>query len=369
MSAKPLSGIRVLDFTAFPPGGLCTVTLADVGAEVIRIESPAQKGQPSLVVRQVAMSRGKKSLTLDMRNPEANAVFARLVAAADVVVENAKPGTMEARGHGYAQARAVNPNIVWCAITGFGQDGPYTDHAGHDLSYLAHSGLLGALSPDLPWHPASTLALQAGANAAVIGIQAALMQVARGGEGSFVDISLSEATSWLLTAGIAPLSDKAYYLSPTPDRQLYACADGRYVAVASSEPRTWGALCDGLGVPDLKPVLHKWGDAAALTRQLADIFATRPAADWVAALAPAGAAVTIVNHGSQLLDDPHVVARGSVVEVAGTPVPASPIRLSGVAGRTATAAPPLVGQDSDAVLAAAGFSAEEIGGLAAAGLI
>lgn len=369
MSAKPLSGIRVLDFTAFPPGGLCTVTLADLGAEVVRIEAPALKGQPSLVVRQVAMSRGKKSITLDMRNPQANAVFERLVAHSDVVVENAKPGAMDSRGHGYTQARAVNPKIIWCAITGFGQNGPYAEHAGHDLSYLAHSGLLGALSPELPWHPASTLALQAGASAAVIGIQAALMQVARGGEGAFVDISLSEATSWLLTAGINPLSDKAYYLAPTPDRRLYACADGRFVAVASSEPRTWGALCDGLGVPELKPVLHKWENAQALMSQFAEIFATRTAAEWIDRLAPAGAAVTIVNHGPQLLDDPHVVARGSVVDVAGTPVPASPIRLSNVGERTAVATPPLVGQDNDMVLAEAGFSAEEISGLAEAAII
>ncbi len=369
MAAKPLSGIRVLDFTAFPPGGLCTVTLADLGAEVIRVESPAHKGQPSLVVRQVAMSRGKKSVTLDMRNPEANSIFQRLVTQCEVVVENAKPGAMEARGHGYAQARAVNPKVIWCAITGFGQDGPYADHAGHDLSYLAHSGLLGALSPELPWHPASTLALQAGANAAVIGIQAALLQVARGGDGAFVDISLSEATSWLLTAGINPLSDKAYYLSPTPDRRLYLCADGRYVAVASSESRTWGALCDGLGVPELKSALHKWKDPQSVTDQLADIFLTGAAAYWVVELAPMGAAVTIVNHGPQLLDDLHVVARGSIIEVAGTPVPASPIRLSGIDDRTALAPPPFVGQDTDAIFSAAGFSAEEMEGFLAAGVI
>ncbi|HEX7852136.1 MAG TPA: CaiB/BaiF CoA-transferase family protein [Sphingobium sp.] len=369
MSAKPLSGVRVLDFTAFPPGGMTTVMLADLGAEVIRIESPAQKGQPSLVVRQVAMSRGKKSITLDMRNPENVAILKRLAESSDVVVENAKPGAMESRGFGYAQAKAINPKIVWCSITGFGQDGPYAEHAGHDLSYLAHSGLLGAVAPELPWHPAGTLALQAGASAAVIGIQAALLTVAKGGEGAHVDISLSEAAGWFQTAGMNPLSDNPYYLTPTPDRRLYSCADGRFVAVASSEPRTWGALCDGLGLPDLKPVLHKWEDAAALTKTLADIFATKPAAEWVEALAPAGAAVTIVNKGRQLLDDPHVQARGSVAEVAGTPVPASPIRLSGVEERTLLTPPPVVGQDTASVLLAAGFSAEELERLEAAGVI
>jgi CoA-transferase family III len=133
--------------------------------------------------------------------------------------------------------------------------------AGHDLSYIAHSGLLGALTPDLPWQPALPLALQAGALAAVAGIQATLLQVARSGKGAFIDISLSEAATWLLTCGINPLSDRPFILPATPDRRLYVCADGRFIAVASAEPRTWGALCDGLGVPELKGTLHKPADA------------------------------------------------------------------------------------------------------------
>lgn len=368
MTFKPLAGIRVLDFTALPPGGFATVTLADLGAEVIRVDAPAQKGQPSMVVRQMALSRGKQSLALDMRSPAAAEVLKRLAQSIDVVVENARPGSMEARGFGYAQARAANPRIVWCALTGFGQDGPYAEHAGHDLSYLAHSGLLGALSPALPWHPGISLSLQAGAMAAVIGIQGALMQAARTGEGAFLDISLSEAGGWLLTAGINPLSDTPYALSASPDRRLYACGDGRFVAVASAEPRTWGALCDGLGVPELKEQLHKWPDAAATTERLAAIFATRPAAEWVALLAPAGAAVTIVNHAAQVVQDPHVMARGSVVEVGGVPVPANPVRVDG-APAMAVEVPHLVGADSAAVLGAAGFSAEEIAGLEADGVI
>jgi alpha-methylacyl-CoA racemase len=135
-------------------------------------------------------------------------ILLRLAPSFDVVVENAKPGAMEARGFGYRHAREQNPKIVWCAITGFGQTGPYAEHAGHDLSYLAHSGLLGALTPDLPWQPGLPLALQSGALAAVIGIQSALLQCARSGQGAFVDISLSEAATWMLTCGINPLSDR-----------------------------------------------------------------------------------------------------------------------------------------------------------------
>jgi alpha-methylacyl-CoA racemase len=369
---KPLSGVRVLDFTAFPPGGACTVMLADLGAEIIRIESPSQKGKPSLVVGQVALSRGKRSMTLDVRQPKANSILQRVTEAVDVIVENAKPGAMEARGFGYSHARAANPRIVWCAITGFGQSGPYAEYSGHDLSYLAHSGLLGALSSDQPWHPALPLTLQAGALAAVIAIQAALMARSHSGEGSFVDISLSEAATWFLTCGSGPLSDRPLQLPATPDRRLYVCMDDRFAAVACAEPRTWGVLCDALGVPELKPNLHKPELAEATTARLAPIFLTRTAREWVEFLAPLGAAVTIMNHAAQLLDDPHIRARGSVVESARTAVPASPIRViapDGTQTRTDTAAPHSVGEDTEAVLASAGFSALEIETLVTQGLV
>lgn len=372
MTLKPLSGLRVLDFTAFPPGGACTVMLADLGAEIIRVEPPAQKGKPSLVIGQVPLSRGKRSITLDLRNPAANEVLKRLIPAVDVVVENARPGAMEAKGFGYSHARAHNPKIIWCAITGFGQTGPYADHAGHDLSYVAHSGLLGALSPDMPWHPGTMLSVPAGAYAAVVAIQAALLQRGQSGEGSFVDVSLSEATTWLLTCGINALSDQAMIIRATPDRRLYACADGRYVAIASAELRTWGALCEGLGVPELKDRLHNAEAAEATTQTLADIFRTRPAAEWVERLAPAGAAVTIMNKGSEVLADPQVLARGTIVESAGIPVPASPVRIAAPDGSstgTATSAPPMVGDDTQDVLSSAGFSEEELGNLARAGII
>jgi crotonobetainyl-CoA:carnitine CoA-transferase CaiB-like acyl-CoA transferase len=372
MTFKPLAGLRVLDFTALPPGGFCTVVLADLGAEVVRVEPPAQKGKPSLVVGQMALSRGKRSITLDQRNPASIEVLRRLIRSVDVVVENAKPGAMEARGFGYGQARAENPRVVWCSITGFGQTGPNAEFAGHDLSYLAHSGLLGALTTNLPWQPDISLSLQAGALAAVVGIQGALLQRATTGEGVHLDISLSEAATWLLTCGINPLSDRPFAIPATPDRRLYRCADGRWVAVACAERRTWDALCDGLGVPELKATLHQPAETDRAASALTAIFQSRPADEWVARLAPTGAAVTILNHASQLLADPHVQARGSVVECAGVPVPANPVRIVGPDGSlsdTATAAAGAVGDDTQAVLGAAGFSPEELHELAASGTI
>lgn len=369
---KPLDGIVVLDFSTLPPGAACTVLLADLGADVIRVELPAQKGKPSLVFGQVALGRGKRSITLDMRNPASVAVLTRLVANADIVVENAMPGAMEKRGFGYSHARAANEGIIWCAVTGFGQDGPYAHYAGHDISYLAHSGLLAALSDGLPWHPGQGLALPAAALSAALAIQTALFQRTRTGEGAFLDISLSEAAGWFLTCGINALSGKPLVLAASPDRRLYLCADGRYVAVACAEPRTWEAFCTGLDLPDLKGELHKPDTAQASTQAIAERFATRPAAEWVKLLAPAGAAVTIVNRGDQVVEDEHVVARGSVASVAGVAVPANPVRIAAPTGaRTVTsdAAPPLIGDANRQVLASAGFSAAEIAELESANLI
>lgn len=372
MTIKPLSGIRVLDFTALPPGGACTVMLADLGADVIRIESPAQKGRPSMVVGQVPLSRGKRSITLDQRNPAANAVLARLAASADVVIENAMPGVMEKRGFGYAQARAANSRLIWCAMTGFGQDGPNAAYAGHDLSYVAHSGMMGALSAEMPWQPATMLAIPAAAQSAVIGIQAALLQRAATGEGAFLDISLTEAIGWFLTCAINPFSDNPLMLIGSADRRVYACGDGRYVAVASAESRTWGALCDGLGLPELKDRLHKADQAAETIAALEQAFLARTASEWVEMLAPAGAAITMVNRAKEVLDDPHVKARRSIAACAGVPVPVNPVRLSSIDGGAMEMAlnpPHMVGQDNEDVFAAAGFSADEIQALAADGVI
>lgn len=369
---KPLDGVTVLDFTTLPPGAACTVLLADLGAEVIRVEPPTQKGKPSLVFGQVALGRGKRSITLDLRNPAATSVLARLAAKADVIVENAMPGAMEKRGFGYSHARAANEAIIWCAVTGFGQDGPYAHHAGHDLSYLAHSGLLAALSDEPPWHPGQALALPAAALSAAMAIQTALFHRGRSGEGGFLDISLSEAAGWFLTCGINALSESPLVLPTTPDRRLYRCADGRFVAVACAEPRTWGALCDGLGLPDLKSALHRPELSTAATQAIAERFAARPAKAWARLLAPAGAAVTVVNRGQQVVEDEHVVARGSVATVNGVPVPANPVRIAMANGaRTATSsvAPPLVGEDTDDVLASAGFSASEVSEMCGANLI
>jgi alpha-methylacyl-CoA racemase len=231
---------------------------------------------------------------------------------------------------------------------------------------------LRALSPDPVWQPGISLSLQAGAVAAVIGIQSALLERARTSEGAFLDISLAEAAGWHLTCGVNPLSERPFSIPSTPDRRLYLCGDGRYVAVASSEPRTWGALCDALGIPELKGTLHQANGAVPTAQKLEELFHTRPAADWVEHLAPRGATITVVNHGQQVVEDQHVIARQAVIDVGGTPVPANPIRVQSADGRstgTATSIPPQVGADTTDILRAAGFSTDELETFSKLGLI
>jgi len=373
MAIQPLKGLRVLDLSLLPPGGYCTLQLADLGAEVVRVESPSQAGKPSLVIGQVALSRGKRSITLDQRHPGANGLLQRLAQSADVLVENARPGSMEARGFGYPQAAHVAPRLIWCSVTGYGQDGPYAEWAGHDLSYTGQSGLLASLSPDLPWHPAFMLSVPLGAMMAVSGILAALLERERTGKGCQVDISLAESSLWLLSGMTGALKEGYRGIAPTPDRRLYECADGKFVTVAAAEPRTWEALCNGLDAPELKDKLRVRGEeATAVTEGLAAIFRTRSAAEWTRRLGPMGAAVNPVNQGPDILEDPQFVARGAILDIAGEPVPANPIRLVDDAGeRTQTVldAPPLVGEHTDQVLAECGFSASEIEGLRAEKII
>ncbi len=360
---KPLSGIRVLDFTNLPPGASAGVMLADLGAEVVRVEAPRAKGKPSTIFGQVAMSRARKSICIDWRQPAGVELLHKLIGGFDLVLENALPGTMAERGFGYEQAKAANPALIWCSITGFGQTGPYAQHAGHDLSYVAHSGLLDSLAPELPWHPGQSLAVQAGGLIAVIAVQGALALRAQTGEGAFVDTSLTEAAAWLLTCGINPMSDSMYRLTPTPDRRLYACSDGRFVAVASAEPRTWKALCDGLGLPQLEGALHDPARAEECEAALSEALSRRTAQEWVDLLAPAGAAIAPVNRGSEFLSDPHAAARGSYANCDGVNIPANPVRISTVEdGRPITVLAPAVtaGQHTAEVLQAAGLSAQEI---------
>ncbi len=369
-TARPLAGVRVLDLTRFPPGAFCTVLLSDLGADVCRVETPG--ASPLMSGISVGLGRGKRSVGLDLRNPRALEVLRRLAAWADVLVENNRPGELDERGFGYSHAAVELPDLIWCSITGYGQDGPIAQQPGHDISYTAHSGLLTGVNPWLPWHPQLVMAIPNGAMMAAVGIVAALREHDRTGLGCQLDISMSEASTWLLTSDDGLLNGTPRGIPVTPDRHVYECRDGRWVTTAAADPKSWKALCVGLGLDDLADTLWRWDDPLAVTERIAAVFRTRPAGEWVAELGPRGTSVAALNRGVELQDDPQVRARGTLVPVGDVVVPANPIRFRDAAGPLlgpATTPPVPAGADTDNILAEAGFSPAEIADLRATGAV
>lgn len=369
-AAHPLSGVKVLDLTKFPPGAFCTVLLADLGADICRLETPGSS--PLMSGISVGLGRSKRSVGVDLRNPGGVAILRRLAAWADVLVENNRPGELDERGFGYSHAAVEFPRLIWCSITGFGQDGPAAQWTGHDISYTAHSGLLSGVNPALPWHPQLVMSIPIGATMAALGIVAALRERDRAGVGCQLDISMSEAATWLLSSDDAMLNGVARGIPVSPDRHLYECSDGCWVTTAAAEPKSWKALCLGLGLDDLSDTLFRWADPNAVTERIAAVFRTRTAGEWVAELGPLGTSVVALNRGVELQDDPHVRARGTLVPVGDVLVPANPIRFrdsNGTLPQQAPTSPVPAGANTDDILAEAGFSADEIADLRASGAV
>ncbi len=231
----PLRGLRVLDLTQLPPGAFCTVLLADLGADVIRVESP--KGRR--FEGPVGLSRSKRSVAVDLRHERGLEVLRKLAASVDVLVENERPGAMDERGFGYSHAATELPSLIWCSISGYGQDGPYASWSGHDLSYAAHSGLLASLDPELPWYPQLIVAIPLGAMMASTAIVAALRERDQTGNGCQLDISISESASWLLSSADGAINETPWGIPGGPDRRVYACADDTWIVLAAAEPRSW----------------------------------------------------------------------------------------------------------------------------------
>jgi alpha-methylacyl-CoA racemase len=374
----PLSHLRVLDLSRMYPGAFATMLLADLGADVWKIEGPGYGDGMRFITggfeaQHVALNRGKRSMTLDLRHAEAPAVLKRLVRDADVLVESHRPGALAKLGIGYEQMSAENPRLVWCALSGFGQTGPYADAPGHDITYAGAAGVLTRLAASgvPPTPPQMTVSLPVGALMGVTGILAALAQRERTGHGAFVDASLTDSAMWMVSEELARVA-----AAPGPSwgtmsaRNLYKCADGRYVTVASTEPKSWAALCAALDLPDLAG--YRFGtDEATVIERLATTFATKPMAAWLESPGYAGG-VGPAYEPVDLLTDPHVLARNGIVETdAGERVLAGPLRITGEDGATvpATSSAPALGQQTDELLTEAGFTSDEVAALRASGAV
>lgn len=385
---KPLSGIRILDLTRLLPGPVATLHLADLGADVVKIEDPQVgdyartlgkgQGEDSAYFRMI--NRNKRGLRLDLKKPEGVEIFMALVRDADVVMESFRPGVADKLGIGYEAVRAMNPRIAYCSISGYGQDGPYRHLAGHDLNYLGYAGMLDQIGPagGDPVIPNFQIAdLLGGALTAAMGVLAAVVEAQRTGQGRHVDVSMTESVLAHAYFAMLRLNDTGtsaprgtdMLSGGLPCYSVYRTADGRHMAVAALEAKFWQTFCQVIGRPDLIARHAVTGtEAEAVKADLAALFATRTRDEWAALFAEADCCVTPVLSLEEALDNEQTQARGTVFETDGLRQFAPPMKMSEF-DFTVDRRAPKVGEHSARILADAGFQPADIARFRAAGVI
>ena len=322
----PLAGLTVLDFSTLLPGPLATLFLAEAGAEVIKVERPGgedmRRFPPTLGEGSApfaALNAGKVSIVADLKSEEGRAALRPLLARADILVEQFRPGVMDRLGLGYGDVRIINPKIVYCSISGYGQTGPRAGEAGHDINYQAVAGLLSlspgtVQAPTVP--PALTADIAGGAMPAVINILLALRQRDLTGEGRHLDIAMADAALTFAWQGLAegfatghfPGSQETMLTGGSPRYGLYATSDGRFLAVGALEPKFWEAFCEGIGLD--RTLQDDRLDPAATRAAIVAAIAGRTAAEWSAVLAPLDCCATVVASLEEAAADPHFSERG-----------------------------------------------------------
>lgn len=348
-----LHGLKILDFTTLYPGPLATVMLADLGAEVLRVEAmdrpdllrympPYDSDGEGAAYRLI--NRNKRSIAINLKSPQAPELLQQLVQKYDIVVEQFRPGVLDRLGVGYEALREAQPRLIWCAITGYGQTGPYRDRPGHDINYLASSGVASHTGREPQGPVPSNILLGdvgGGTFGAVTGILAAVIQRQRTGRGQFVDIAMADGALWLnalatsavlagdsdVGRGDAPLNGGSAY-------DYYQTRDGHWLAVGALEPKFWRDFCATLGHPELENADTESPEAlATLKAAIASALATRDLADWQPLFDAAQCCVDPVLTTREALAHPQFAARQMIVQV---PLPsgkmqsqvASPIHLS-----------------------------------------
>ena len=387
--AGPLAGLRVLDLTRLLPGPVCTLHLADLGADVVKIEDTGagdyarnlgnRPGTVSAFYR--AVNRNKRSAALDLKHPEGREAFLALARHADAIVESFRPGVVASLGVDYATIAAQNPRIVYASISGYGQDGPRAQAAGHDINYLGYAGVLDQTGThDGP--PAlcnlQIADLLGGSATAAIALLAALVGAQRTGRGRYVDVAMADASlahnifalhaldQWgrtlprgsdLLTGGV-------------PCYGVYGTQDGRWLAVGALEDKFWRKLCATIDRPDLAPLAFALGDEGMRVRhELESVFSAAPLAHWAERFAGVDACVTPILTLDEALDDPQFAARGMFVKRPdGSVQYAAPWKLSDAAFAIRCEAP-TQGEHTAEVLREAGYDDAAIATLAATGAV
>jgi crotonobetainyl-CoA:carnitine CoA-transferase CaiB-like acyl-CoA transferase len=375
MSAQPLLGLRVLDFSTLLPGPLCSLLLAEAGAEVVKVERPGAGDEMRSYVPKLGtdsvnfalLNRGKRSITLDLKSEEGREEALVLASECDIVIEQFRPGVMARLGLGYEDLKAANQRIIYCSISGYGQSGPMANTAAHDLNYLAESGMLSLSagsdgSPALP--PALIADIGGGTYPAVMNILLAVMQRERTGHGCHLDVSMADNLFtfmyWGLGNGWAanqwPGPADALVTGGTPRYNIYRTADGRFLAAAPLEQKFWETFIQVIEAPHL---LDDSRDPRATIGAVAEIIVSLPAAEWERRFSGVDACVVVVKSLEEAASNAHFVERGLFqrrVHQDGKSIPALPTPIHAgfrsTADRDSTC--PHLGQDNDHILEVAG---------------
>ena len=389
------SGVRILDLSRLLPGPHCSLLFADLGAEVIKIEepelgdyariTPPYWGDSGIGAYFLLLNRNKKSVSLNLKTEGGKAVFRRLVETADVLLESFRPGVMDRLGLGWTALSALNPRLLYCAISGYGQDGPYRDLVGHDINYMGYAGALSVTGPrgGAPLMPGVQVAdLGGGSLLAAFAIAAALFHRKTSGRGQFIDASMTDGVvSWLapylgpyFATGRVPVRGEERLNGGWVCYQVFEAADGGYVTLGALEPKFWANFCRLVGREDLVPLQYAEGEARGRAEaEVRAIFRTRPRDEWVTLLQSVDVCAGPVLSMDEVVRDPQLGARGLFQEVCHPvlgriPQVAFPVKLSETPGRMESA-PPGLGAHTEEILVGLGYDAAALAALRREGAI
>ncbi len=380
--AGPLAGIRIVEFAGIGPGPFCGMMLADHGAEVIRIDrASGSRGGSQPVTSKDVLARGRKSIAINLKTAEGVALARKLAASADGIIEGFRPGVMERLGLGPEELLKDNPKLVYGRMTGWGQTGPYAPWAGHDINYIALAGALAhyGRAGGKPTPPINMVGdFGGGGMMLAYGMVAALLNVARGGEGQVIDCAMTDGTAvlmsmmhgmknmgvWSEDLGVNMLDTGAHFYD------TYETADGKFISLGSIEPQFYAELRKLAGLKedsqfDAQHDRRQWGE---LKDKLTALFKTKSQAEWNALMEHTDVCYAPVLTMSEAAQHPHNVARGTFIEVGGDTQPAPAPRYSGTANATPNPAP-LPGDDTDAILGSLGIDTNEAAALREAGTV
>jgi alpha-methylacyl-CoA racemase len=403
MMPGPLEGIKILELIRVPPGAFCTMMLADMGAEVLKIETPptdaseAGTGQATAEARRAAfqfVNRNKQSIAINLKHPAGQKILHQLAADADVLVEGFRPGVMARLGGDYATLSQINPRLIYCSLSGFGQDGPYRDLPAHDINYLSIGGVLNLIGePDRPPAiPLNIIADYAGASMhGVVGILLALLARQQTGRGQWVDVSYLDTTVSLLAA--TPMVRDFFFNGSScrrgegalggsfPYYTTYETADGKLLSVGCTEPWLWQNFCTAIGREDLAKFALRSEHFAGLAnsaaqqakKEVQEVLRHKTRDEWCAFFKDKNVCVGPVYTVAETFQDPQVVARNMVVDVEDSRY--GSVRQVGVAIKLSETpgsihhVGPTVGEHTEAVLETLGYSAAQRAQLRQAGTV